>query len=168
MAGEIVRVTYLELGREPAAPPPAPPGVAVARERPGPEAYLTLYRAVGGPLRWDSREKLGAAALAALLASDALAIHVLRDGEGAALGFCEFDRRAFPTLELTHFGLVPAAQGRRRGPWLLAHALACEWREGARRIWLHTDTWDHPAALAVYARAGFVVTAVREEPVDGL
>ncbi len=168
MAGEIVRVTYLELRRAPAAAAPVPEGLAVARERPGPEAYLALYRAVGGPLRWDSREKLGRAALAELLASPALAIHVLRDATGAALGFCEFDRRGFPTLELTHFGLVPAAQGQRRGPWLLAHALGCEWRDGARRIWLHTDTWDHPAALAVYARAGFVVTAVRDEPADGL
>jgi RimJ/RimL family protein N-acetyltransferase len=33
---------------------------------------------------------------------------------------------------------------------------------------LHTDTWDHPAAVAVYERAGFRVFAVRREPVDPL
>jgi GNAT superfamily N-acetyltransferase len=88
----------------------------------------------------------------------------LRNASGEALGICEFDRTDFPQIELQNFGLIPRAQGRGLGPWLLASSLQREWKTGATRIWLHTDTWDHPAALAVYKRAGFKVYAVREEP----
>ena len=76
--------------------------------------------------------------------------YVLRDQHGAALGFCEFDWEAFPHIELKNFGLIPAAQGRGLGPWL------------------HTDTWDHPAAKHVYERAGFRVYDVRDERADAL
>ncbi|MBS0374940.1 MAG: GNAT family N-acetyltransferase [Proteobacteria bacterium] len=164
-------VSYLELTTAPALPPPVPPsgrGLAIAVERLGAADYLVLYRAVGEPLRWDSRLKLAPAVLAALLDSGRLAIFVLRDGSGRALGFCEFDRERFPEVELTHFGLVPEAQGRGLGPWLLGTALAAVWNTGARRLWLHTDPWDHPAALGVYARAGFVRYLVREQPVEDL
>ena len=164
-------VSYLELTTVPVGPPPAPPagqGHAITAERLGVADYLALYRAVGAPLRWDSRLKLAPALLAALLESGRLAIFVLRDAGRIALGFCEFDRERFPEVELTHFGLVPEAQGRGLGPWLLGTALAAVWRTGPRRIWLHTDPWDHPAALGVYARAGFVRYLVREEPVEDL
>jgi GNAT superfamily N-acetyltransferase len=63
---------------------------------------------------------------------------------------------------------VPGAQGRGLGPWLLATALHAEWRSNPDRIWLHTDTWDHPAALGVYARAGFQVFDERDERSDAL
>jgi ribosomal protein S18 acetylase RimI-like enzyme len=101
--------------------------------------------------------------LAALLGGESLHIYVLRDEGGQALGFCEFDRGALPEIELKNFGLVPEAQGRGLGPWLLSVALQGEWRFDPTRIWLHTDTWDHPAAVRVYERAGFHVYAVREE-----
>jgi GNAT superfamily N-acetyltransferase len=164
----LLRVTYLEQNE-----PPGPPAVywgseRVDLEKMTCEAYLALYRGVGAPLRWDSRLRMPRSDLAALLAGDALHLHVLRDARQEALGFCEFDRRAFPQVELTHFGLVRPAQGRGLGPWLLASALHAEWRTNPDRVWLHTDTWDHPAAQGVYLRAGFRVFDVRDEPPTAL
>lgn len=130
--------------------------------------YLALYRRVGSPLRWDTRLKMPGAALDRLLAGDDLRIYVVRAAQGDAIGFCEFDRNAFPEIELTHFGLVPEAQGRGIGLRLLATALHREWESGANRIWLHTDTWDHPAAVPVYERAGFRVYDVRYQPAESL
>jgi GNAT superfamily N-acetyltransferase len=159
-----LRVTYLEQ-REPARPPAVYWGSErVSIERMAPQDYLALYRRVGAPLRWDQRTTMPAAELAALLAGESLHIYVLRDLRAEALGFCEFDRSAFPEIELKHFGLVPEAQGRGLGPWLLATALQDEWRSNPDRIWLRTDTWDHPAAVQIYERAGFTVFDVREEP----
>jgi GNAT superfamily N-acetyltransferase len=106
--------------------------------------------------------------LATLLDGDALHIYLLRDCNTEAIGFCEFDRRAFPQVELKNFGLVPDAQGRGLGPWLLTTALQAEWRSNPDRIWLHTDEWDHPAAIKVYQRAGFQIYDVRDEPADSL
>jgi len=158
-----IRVTYLELCAAPAPPPGRHGSECVRLEAMTPEAYLALYRCVGEPLRWDTRLDLPRAELEELLGGPRLRIYVLRASSGDALGFCEFDRRAFPDIELTHFGLKPDAQGRRLGPWLLSTALSGEWQSGASRIWLHTDTWDHPAAIPTYQRAGFRVFDVRYE-----
>jgi GNAT superfamily N-acetyltransferase len=168
-------VTYLELRDAP----------ALALSRTGPESirletltgsdYLELYRRVGEPLRWDTRLDLPVGELESLLAGGSLHTYVLRAGEaagtsggGVALGFCEFERQAFPEIELKHFGLVPEAQGRGLGLWLLSTALCREWSSGAARIWLHTDTWDHPAAVPVYRRAGFKVYDQRYQAAEGL
>jgi GNAT superfamily N-acetyltransferase len=140
----------------------------VTLERLEREAYLNLYRGVGASLGWDQRLAMPAPALEALLAGSALHVYVLREAGGAALGLCEFDRSAFPQIELTNFGLLPEARGRGLGPWLLATALYREWRSNPDRIWLHTDAWDHPAAIRVYEAAGFCIYDVREEPAGPL
>ncbi len=126
--------------------------------------------------------------LSELLQSSRSRIYALRSDSGEALGFFEFDRgaparvapgggtsdqaapgrTALLDIELKNFGLVPEAQGRRLGPWLLTTALHCEWQLHPSRIWLHTDEWDHPAAIPVYERAGFRCYLVRDEPSDPL
>ncbi len=140
----------------------------IVREQLNRETYLDLYTRVGTPLHWDQRLLMPAAELAAMLADGSLEIYVLRNAQGAALGFCEFDKREFPTVELKNFGLLGEAQGRGLGSWLLTVALLELWKSKPSRIWLHTDTWDHPAAVRVYERAGFCIYDVRDEPVGPL
>jgi GNAT superfamily N-acetyltransferase len=148
---ERIWVTYLELREAPARAKPRTGPERIRREVMTGADYLDLYRRVGEPLRWDTRLKM--------------------PGGGSmcpALGFCEFERHAFPEIELKHFGLVPEAQRRGLGLWLLSTALCHEWASGAKRIWLHTDTWDHPAAVPVYRRAGFNVYDAQYQALEGL
>jgi len=157
-------VTYMEMLAPPsgdvlAAPRP---GAVVARERLDLSTYIDLYHAVGGPVQWDQRLRMPEAELATLLASEATHIHVLRVG-GDAAGLCEFNGIGQPAVELVHFGLVRAVQGKRLGPFLLERALRAAWAHRPERIWLHTDTYDHPAAQSVYERAGFRTYARRME-----
>jgi len=163
-----LRVTYLEQ-RVPVGPVALHFGSErVVVERLVAAAYLELYGRVGEPWRWDRRRLIPTADLQALLAGDRLRIYVLRDRDLQPIGFCEFDRTAFPDIELAYFGLVAEAQGRGLGSWLLRTALKGEWSTAPDRIWLHTDTWDHPAAEHVYLRAGFVVYDVRYELPESL
>jgi hypothetical protein len=46
--------------------------------------------------------------LRALLDGESLCIYILRNAQDHALGLCEFDRSAFPEIELENFGLIPA------------------------------------------------------------
>ncbi|MGD9480005.1 GNAT family N-acetyltransferase [Shinella sp. G-2] len=150
-------VTYLERFEPPAehAALAMPPGaLALEAERLTVEAYLTLYREIGGPYSWDQRLRLPHETLAAFLAAETTRTFVLRE-EGRPVGLCEFDRFRGEDVELTHFGLVPAVYGRRLGPFLLDAGLRAAWGPATRRIWLHTDTNDHPKAMATYGRAGF-------------
>ena len=149
-------VTYMEMRNPPEGPAlPAPSAdLSICEERLSVADYIALYRAVGAPLDWDSRLRLPQDTLAAFLSAPSTRIFVLRERGGAA-GFCEFDAAGMPDIELTHFGLVPAAYGRRLGPFLLDTALRAVWSEATWRLWLHTDTKDHAKAQATYARAGF-------------
>ncbi|MGJ7039762.1 ribosomal protein S18 acetylase RimI-like enzyme [Shinella sp. BE166] len=150
-------VTYMELCTPPADRPALPaPGanLEVRAERLSLEDYLSLYRAIGDPLTWDQRLRMPQDALAQLLSAPSTIIFVLRE-EGQPVGLCEFDAANEQDIELVHFGLFPAAYGRRLGPFLLDTALKAAWRKVTRRIWLHTDTNDHAKAQATYARAGF-------------
>ena len=160
----ILQVSYLELTHPPAPIPTHVGPERILAERLNLEDYLDLYQRVGAPLRWDQRLQMPRDELEALLQSGRIAIYVLRDASGNALGFCEFDRTSAPEVELKNFGLIPEAQGRRLGPWLLATALYHEWQSNPTRIWLHTDTWDHPSAIPVYERAGFRTYLTRDEP----
>ncbi|MER8480717.1 GNAT family N-acetyltransferase [Mesorhizobium sp. M1163] len=157
-------VTYLEMTGPPSgAGSAAPaPGAAVMRETLGLADYISLYRAVGEPVQWDQRLRMPLGDLERLLASPSTHIHVLRvDGEAA--GLCEFTGVGEPVVELAHFGVVPALQGRKLGPYLLDRALRAVWSHEPERVWLHTDTHDHPGARSVYGRAGFKAYAQRME-----
>jgi GNAT superfamily N-acetyltransferase len=158
-----LQVTYMELRESPPAPILRAGPESIALERLNLPEYLAIYRKVGAPLRWDQRLRMPEQDLATLLNSGSLRIYVLRNHQGNPLGFCELDRHAFPDIEIKNFGLVREAQGQGLGPWLLSVALHEEWQTNPDRIWLHTDTWDHPSAMGVYQRAGFKIYSVVEE-----
>jgi len=164
----VLQVTYMHLLKTPSTPGYAAGSKRMGLERLTREAYLVLYTQVGAPVRWDQRLSMSNAQLESMLAGSSCRIYVARDVLGNALGLCEFDRSEFPSIELKNFGIVPGAQGRGLGKRLLGMALHQEWQSGPARIWLHTDTWDHPAAVRVYERAGFEIYDVREEPVEFL
>lgn len=149
-------VTYMEMTRPPAGspvPPPSPDTVS-NRERMTVAEYLDLYRLIGGPVHWDSRLKMKTADLGRWLAAASSHVNVLRSGS-KAIGLCEFEGIGTTDVELVHFGLDPAVQGRGLGSYLLDRSLRECWSFAPQRIWLHTDTNDHPVAASVYARAGF-------------
>ena len=155
----LLRVTYMELRER---PPPQPPE-RIAQENLSLQDYLALYRSVGTPLGWDQRLQMPGKDLAALLNSGSLSIYVLRDEHNQPIGFCELDHHTPEEIEIKNFGLIPRAQGRGLGSGLLRTALHQAWQSNTQRIWLHTDTWDHPSAVSVYERAGFKIYDVREE-----
>jgi GNAT superfamily N-acetyltransferase len=79
--------------------------------------------------------------------------------EAQPVGMCEFVGAHGSDIELANFGLVPAAQGKGLGGHLLNVALRAAWSPSTTRIWLRTDTNDHPRAVPTYERAGFQVYA---------
>ncbi len=156
---EIVEVvtTYLEMHARPASPlAPPPAGVQVVHaRRPSVRFYRYLYDGVGGPWHWYDRRRMPASELAAILDDDRVEVHVLWK-DGVPAGYTELDRRTAGQVELAYFGLLPEAIGGKLGPWLLAWSLHEAWRpEDVRRVWVHTCSLDHAAALRTYLAAGF-------------
>ena len=159
---EVEVVTHwLEMRTRPVAPvPPPPAGVAVVRaDPPTVRFYRYLYDSVGEPWHWYDRRMMPADELAALLGHERNEVHVLWQ-HGVPAGYSELDRRISGEVELAYFGLFPEAIGRGLGSWLLRWSIAEAWRlidthRGVPRVWVHTCSLDHPAALGVYLAAGF-------------
>ena len=72
-------------------------------------------------------------------------------------GFAELDRRVAGEVELVQFGLLPEFIGQGLGKFFLQWAIDKSWGYGPRRLWLHTCSLDHPAALPNYLKAGFQI-----------
>jgi GNAT superfamily N-acetyltransferase len=157
-------ITYLEMLARPSGHRvPAPAGkLALMRvENCTVSFYRYIYNAVGEPWLWFERRLYGDAELASLIRKSTIEIFVLYVG-GVPAGFFELDTAAPRETKLLYFGLIPEFIGRRLGPYMLQAAIDRAWTaRPIDRFWLHTSTFDHPKALSVYQRAGFVVYARR-------
>lgn len=150
-------VTTLEMTRRPPLRPlPASPLRLVRWATPEPEKYRTLFRRVGGPWLWYSRLAMDDAALSPIVHDPGVEVYAVTDRAGIEVGLLELDLRHAGACELSYFGLVPELAGRGHGGWLMAEAMARCWRPGVTRVWVHTCTLDHPAALGFYRKQGFL------------
>lgn len=156
---ELVDVTvyYLETLTPPSRVVPTPREGLDVRHVVSPTVpyYRELYDAVGKEFHWLSRRKLSDEALAAILDDARNEVHVLHV-DGTPAGFAELDRRHLDEIELVQFGLTRPFIGQGLGKWFLQWTIDRAWSYGPRRLWLHTCTLDHPAALPNYTRAGLV------------
>lgn len=154
-----VERTWLEMRERPrASQDVAPRGVRMERALPCPGAfYRFLYGEVGRAFKWVDRLRWPDDRLAAHLADPTVAIWVALEGPVPA-GYFELVRHPDGSVEIAYFGLMPWALGRGLGRWLLEAAIAEAWADGPSRVWLHTCTLDHPAALPNYLARGFVIS----------
>jgi len=156
-------ITFLEMRAAPRSPRLTPPAGKLAflrAEKPTLSYYRYLYNTVGEPWLWYERRALDDAALAATVHDPMVEIYVLYV-DGVPAGFAELDRREAPEIELAYFGLIPEFIGRGLGKHLLHWAIEAAWSHAPERLWVHSCTLDHPKALAIYQRAGFL--AYRQE-----
>jgi GNAT superfamily N-acetyltransferase len=149
-------VTCLEMRSPPARTLAAFPR-DLSLERFGPAdlvLFRDLFRGVGKDLMWFSRLIMEDARLAAILGDPAIESFALTRG-GETLGLLELNYSEMPDCELAFFGLVPGAIGGGLGRALMDEAIRRAWERPITRFWVHTCTFDHPAALPFYVRSGF-------------
>jgi GNAT superfamily N-acetyltransferase len=149
-------VTCLEMTAKPSPEVGRPqPGLTLERwTTPDLASYRALYRRVGEDWLWFSRLFMADEKLNAILGHPQVEAHVLREG-GRDIGLLELDFREAGQCELAFFGLVPEAIGKGAGRFLMSRAIELAWARPIARLWVHTCTFDHPAAAAFYQRSGF-------------
>jgi GNAT superfamily N-acetyltransferase len=155
-AGKIAAVvTHLEMTARPALRPD-PAGARSLRrvDAPGLDWFRDLYRRVGEEWLWFSRIRMPDAELAERLHAPQLEVYALVD-DGRDEGLLELDFRGSGQCEIGMFGVTAKLVGTGAGRWLMNRALDIAWSRPVERVWLHTCTFDHPAALAFYQRSGF-------------
>jgi len=155
--------TYLEM-RHPGdlVPARAPEGSpAIVRVGFCPASFFRfLYAEVGRAYRWTDRLAWSDSRIREHLDARGVTLFVMYV-EGAPAGYFELRRHSGEGTEIAYFGLMPDYVGRGLGGWLLTQAVRAAWVGEDARVWLHTCTLDHPAALPNYLKRGF--RAVRQE-----
>ena len=166
-AGKIAAVvTHLEMTARPALRPDPAGAWSLRRvDAPGLDWFRDLYRRVGEEWLWFSRIRMPDAELAERLHAPQLEVYALVD-DGLDEGFLELDFRESGQCEIGMFGVTAKLVGTGAGHWLMNRALDIAWSRPVERVWLHTCTFDHPAALAFYQRSGFRPFRRQVEVVD--
>jgi len=161
-------VTFLDMKAKPAVlAPPQPKGkVAMLKaDKPPVHFYRYLYDTVGDAYFWVDRKKLTPDALAETIHDPLNRLFVLY-AEGSPAGMAELDFRKPGVANISYFGLMPEAIGRRLGFFFLYHTVMNAWAEGVTRLTVNTCTLDHPRALPLYQRMGFTPYAREERFVE--
>ena len=131
------------------------PAVEVRRsEIPCPELNRFFYTAVGGDWFWVERLSWN---------YEKWARYVERPGfetwicylRGTPCGYFTLERQEKGNVEIRNFGLLPRFTGKGLGGHLLTEAVRKAWEGGAKRVWVHTCSLDHPGALGNYLGRGF-------------
>ena len=163
-------VWYLELTERTAlAPETVPdPQIEITRaESAGPEFGRFLYTAVGGDHFWIDRLPWTWHEWEDWLSQPALENWVVWSC-GRPVGYAELRADTDGNVEICSFGLIPGARGNGLGRYLLTLAVENAWTiaercpglSPAKRVWLHTCSFDSPAALHLYRSQGFRVYKV--------
>lgn len=151
--------TYLEM-TDPAqlvhaALPDAPWRVERMLDCP-PMVWRFLYAEIGHEHQWVDRLPWSVDEIRGYLGDPLVSIWLLTVWASPA-GYFELRRDAEGGVELVYFGLFKHFHGRGLGGHFLTQAVARAWETGATRVWVHTNTFDHPAALPNYLKRGFKV-----------
>lgn len=159
---EVVR-TYLEMRSPGDLRPAREPADAPRLERIEacpPSFFRYLYAEVGRAYHWTDRLSWTDERVLAHLSDPDVSLWLL-SSRAAPAGYFELRRHQDRSVEVAYFGLLPEFLGRGWGGHLLTLAVRSAWATGPERVWLHTCTLDHPAALPNYLKRGF--RPVREE-----
>lgn len=149
-------VTYLEMG----APPPLGRGQdrpdLVLRRVDNPDVawFRATIRTIGERWLWYSPLVMPDRTLAAIIGDPLMETRVL-ERDGRLAGISQLDRRIAGEVEIAFFGVMEAEIGSGVARWLMERTLSLAFSPGIRRVWVHTCTFDHPAAVPFYLRSGF-------------
>lgn len=146
---------WLETTRDTFVPTPfADAGIVLARARDVDVVRCRwLWNEVGRGY-WTERVRWIDARWARHLASPSVAFWIA--SLGGDVGFFELTERV-RGVKIEGIGLVESRRGRGLGGALLSAATQAAFASGARRVYLHTATDDHPNALPNYRARGYRV-----------
>ena len=114
-----------------------------------------LYQLVGEPWQWSDKSSFSDDKWKAYAQRRELQTWV-GYYKGSIAGYYELELGVPGDVEIVYFGLAPYFIGKGFGGYFLSCAIKTAWAtSGVKRVWVHTSTLDHPAALQNYKARGF-------------
>jgi len=118
------------------------------------ETYRNYYYSIGEKYNWLDRMVMPDEELNQKINADNTDIFLMFINDVPA-GFAEFIKENDFT-EILYFGLFPDFVGKGIGKYFLQWVIQQAWSYQPKWIQLNTCTLDHPNALPIYKKAGFV------------
>jgi GNAT superfamily N-acetyltransferase len=171
-----VTVTTLELTARPQRPHALPPlarlmllrAEAFRTEKPPLSFYRYLYDAIGARCFWVERRLWSDETLRHYLADPLIELSLLYC-DGVPAGMAELDLRDLADgrrARLSLFGLLTEFQGRGFGRFLVDWTVDAAFRREPRVLEAVSRSLDHPRALPLLQRAGFVAVQQASASID--
>jgi GNAT superfamily N-acetyltransferase len=132
---------------------------------PMPELNRFFYTAIGGDWYWVDRLPWSYEQWMEFLGRPGVETWALSVA-GVPAGYAELDPQPGGDVEVAYFGILSRFVGQGLGGHLLTAAVERAWMAGARRVWVHTCSLDHPVALSHYQARGFRVYRTEVTLVD--
>lgn len=159
-----VTTFYLQMNAASELQPARPSGGLTVSEIVPPKWQLnrSLYLLVGESWEWVDKRGWNDRQWQEYVDTDDLRTFVAYL-EADIAGYYELSRDEENAVEIAYFGLAPGFIGLGLGAALLTDALERAWSWDAERVWVHTCTLDHPAALKNYEARGMSIYSLRTE-----
>ena len=123
-----------------------------------------LYEFVGGQWEWEDKLSWRNEQWQAYVEDESLHTFIA-NYDGSIAGYFELALRN-ADVQIAYFGLAPQFIGRGLGGPLLTRAIREAWKLEPKRVWVHTCTLDHEAALGNYLARGMTVYKTETNEID--
>jgi GNAT superfamily N-acetyltransferase len=124
-----------------------------------------LYREIGKDYYWKDRLIWNDDAWIKLISNPLYGLYTLFYDRNL-IGYFELISDSDKNFEIAYFGIFKDFYGKKIGGFLLTSAIKISFANGAKRVWVHTCTLDHPNALKNYIARGMKVFRSEELNID--
>ena len=115
-----------------------------------------LYREIGKDYYWKDRLVWSDKNWLDYVSQAGYQLHTLYKDKNL-VGYYEVLSDNYLNFEIAYFGIFKEFFGRKMGGYLLSCAIYNSFYQGAKKVWVHTCTLDHPNALKNYLARGMKI-----------
>ena len=115
-----------------------------------------LYREIGKDYYWKDRLFWSDKNWSDYVSQPGYQLHTLYKDKNL-VGYYEVLSDNYLNFEIAYFGIFKEFFGRKMGGYLLSYAIKNSFYQGAKKVWVHTCTLDHPNALKNYLARGMKI-----------
>ena len=116
-----------------------------------------FYKQIGKNHRWTDRLSWNDNMWVNYVSDKSVNTFVLMHNKNLAGYFERIYNKQSNEFEIAYFGILYEYRNKKFGAYLLSKAIELSFKDGAKRVWVHTCTFDHKNAIKNYLSRGMKI-----------
>ena len=116
-----------------------------------------FYKQIGKNHRWTDRLSWNDNMWVNYVSDKSVNTFVLMYNKNLAGYFERIYNKQSNEFEIAYFGILHEYRNKKFGAYLLSRAIELSFKDGAKRVWVHTCTFDHKNAIKNYLSRGMKI-----------